>query len=115
MSAKTILTTVGDHVDGSVLRAARLADRAMGDEQARMRDVEPTCGAQTLAIMHDGAEVSTIEDIATDSALHPLQEAFIRQIVRSENGTQCRYLVIAPGTASRYGAPVQAQSTPVSK
>ena len=34
----------------------------------------------------------------------------IRQIVRGEQGTQRRYLVIAPGTASQYSAPVQVQS-----
>ena len=39
----------------------------------------------------------------------------IRQIVRGEGNTQRRYLVIAPGTASQYGAPVQVQSAPASK
>ena len=39
----------------------------------------------------------------------------IRQIVRGEMGAQRRYLVIAPGTASQYGAPVQVQTSPVSK
>jgi YVTN family beta-propeller protein len=39
----------------------------------------------------------------------------IRQIVRGETGSQRRYLVIAPGTTSQYGAPVQVQTAPVSK
>jgi hypothetical protein len=39
----------------------------------------------------------------------------IRQIVRGEEKTQRRYLVIAPGTASQYSAPVQVQSAPASK
>ena len=39
----------------------------------------------------------------------------IRQIVRGEGNTQRRYLVIAPGTASQYGAPVQVQSASASK
>jgi xanthine dehydrogenase YagT iron-sulfur-binding subunit len=30
-----------------------------------------------LAVMQDGARVTTIEGIATDGALHPLQQAFI--------------------------------------
>jgi len=34
----------------------------------------------------------------------------IRQIVEGEGETPRRYLVIAPGTASRYGAPVQVQA-----
>jgi xanthine dehydrogenase YagT iron-sulfur-binding subunit len=31
----------------------------------------------TLAVMKDGAEITTIEGLATDGALHPLQQAFI--------------------------------------
>jgi len=42
--------------------------------------------------------------------LEPLAAFPIRQIVRGEQGTQRRYLVIAPGTASQYSAPVQVQS-----
>src|SRR5262245_42852800 len=31
----------------------------------------------TLAVMHDGAEILTIEGLAVDGALHPLQAAFV--------------------------------------
>src|ERR1051326_7970075 len=31
----------------------------------------------TLAVMKDGADVTTIEGLAKDGALHPLQQAFI--------------------------------------
>jgi xanthine dehydrogenase YagT iron-sulfur-binding subunit len=31
----------------------------------------------TLAVMKDGAKVTTVEGLATDGALHPLQQAFI--------------------------------------
>src|SRR5947208_8030338 len=31
----------------------------------------------TLAVMKDGAEVTTIEGLASEGALHPLQQAFI--------------------------------------
>jgi carbon-monoxide dehydrogenase small subunit len=39
-----------------------------------------------LAVQADGAEVTTIEGMARDGALHPLQEAFTEQ-----HGLQCGY------------------------
>jgi xanthine dehydrogenase YagT iron-sulfur-binding subunit len=40
----------------------------------------------TLAVMNDGAEVTTIEGLAHDGALHPLQQAFI-----DHDAFQCGY------------------------
>lgn len=40
----------------------------------------------TLAVQADGAEVTTIEGLATDGNLHPLQEAFW-----NNHGLQCGY------------------------
>jgi xanthine dehydrogenase YagT iron-sulfur-binding subunit len=40
----------------------------------------------TLAIMKSGAKVTTIEGLAADGALHPLQQAFI-----DEDAFQCGY------------------------
>ncbi len=39
-----------------------------------------------LAIMHDGAEVTTVEGLAEGEALHPLQEAFVEH-----DAFQCGY------------------------
>ena len=40
----------------------------------------------TLAVMKDGAEITTIEGLAADGRLHPLQQAFI-----AHDGFQCGY------------------------
>ncbi|WP_260159510.1 2Fe-2S iron-sulfur cluster-binding protein [Sphingomonas sp. BK345] len=40
----------------------------------------------SLAIMHDGDEVTTVEGLGSASALHPLQRAFIKH-----DGFQCGY------------------------
>src|ERR1700681_2513081 len=40
----------------------------------------------TLAVMKDGADITTIEGLATDGVLHPLQQAFI-----DHDAFQCGY------------------------
>src|SRR5688572_19840841 len=40
----------------------------------------------SLAVMHDGDEIATIEGLGTPEALHPLQQAFVEH-----DGYQCGY------------------------
>jgi xanthine dehydrogenase YagT iron-sulfur-binding subunit len=40
----------------------------------------------TLAVMHDGAEITTVEGLEQNGRLHPIQQAFI-----DEDGLQCGY------------------------
>ena len=51
----------------------------------------------TLAVMKDGAKVTTVEGLATDGKLHPLQQAFI-----DHDAFQCGYCTpgrFAPASA----------------
>ncbi|WP_423066102.1 aldehyde dehydrogenase iron-sulfur subunit PaoA [Devosia sp. CN2-171] len=40
----------------------------------------------TLAVMHEGAEVTTVEGLGTPASLHPMQQAFV-----DHDGFQCGY------------------------
>jgi carbon-monoxide dehydrogenase small subunit len=51
-----------------------------------MMDGKSVKACTVLAVQADGAEVVTIEGLATDGQLHPLQEAF-----RNNHGLQCGY------------------------
>jgi carbon-monoxide dehydrogenase small subunit len=51
-----------------------------------MMDGKSVKACTVLAVQADGAEVTTIEGLATDGQLHPLQEAF-----RNNHGLQCGY------------------------
>src|SRR3954451_21756322 len=46
----------------------------------------PINSCMTLAVMKDGAEITTIEGLAKDGTLHPLQQAFI-----DHDAFQCGY------------------------
>jgi aerobic-type carbon monoxide dehydrogenase small subunit (CoxS/CutS family) len=49
-------------------------------------DGESVKSCTMLAVQADGREVTTIEGLATDGVLHPMQEAF-----RQHHGLQCGY------------------------
>jgi 2-furoyl-CoA dehydrogenase 2Fe-2S iron sulfur subunit len=58
-----------------------------------------------LAVQADGATVETVEGLATDEALDPLQQAFI-----AEHGLQCGFctpgILMAVSAARRQGLPL---------
>ena len=54
----------------------------------------------TLAIMKDGADITTIEGFATDGRLHALQQAFI-----AHDGFQCGYCTPSDAPSSRTDRP----------
>jgi YVTN family beta-propeller protein len=67
-----------------------------------------------LALSNDASGTGGLEPLQgfmTNPAGSAIVNAIgpIRQVVRGENKLQRRYLVIAPGTAEEYGAPVQVQ------
>ena len=49
-------------------------------------DGEPVCSCLMLAVEAEGQEVTTVEGLATDNALHPVQRAFI-----DNGGLQCGF------------------------
>ena len=49
-------------------------------------DDEPVKSCTMLAVQADGHEITTVEGLATASALHPVQEAF-----KDEHGLQCGF------------------------
>ena len=51
-----------------------------------MIDDEPVCSCLTLALEAQGKKITTIEGIAKDGKLHPVQEAFI-----DEDASMCGY------------------------
>jgi xanthine dehydrogenase YagT iron-sulfur-binding subunit len=55
-------------------------------ERTILLDGQRVVSCLTLAVMHDGAEVTTIEGLAKGEELHPLQAAFIEH-----DGFQCGY------------------------
>ena len=46
----------------------------------------PINACLTLAVMHDGAEITTVEGLAHDGSLHPVQQSFI-----DHDAFQCGY------------------------
>jgi len=80
----TLLDAVRDHLD--LTGTKKGCDHGQCGACTVLVDGRRINSCLTLAVMKDGAEVITIEGLAKDGALHPLQQAFI-----DHDAFQCGY------------------------
>jgi xanthine dehydrogenase YagT iron-sulfur-binding subunit len=80
----TLLDALRDHLD--LTGTKKGCDHGQCGACTVLVDGRRVNSCLTLAVMKDGAEVTTIEGLATDGALHPLQQAFI-----DHDAFQCGY------------------------
>jgi xanthine dehydrogenase YagT iron-sulfur-binding subunit len=71
----TLLDALRDHLD--LTGTKKGCDHGQCGACTVLVDGRRINSCLTLAIMKEGAKVTTIEGLATDGALHPLQQAFI--------------------------------------
>ena len=80
----TLLDALRDHLD--LTGTKKGCDHGQCGACTVLVDGRRINSCLTLAVMKDGAKVTTIEGLATDGALHPLQQAFI-----DHDAFQCGY------------------------
>ena len=80
----TLLDALRDHLD--LTGTKKGCDHGQCGACTVLVDGRRINSCLTLAVMKDGAEVTTIEGLATNGALHPLQQAFI-----DHDAFQCGY------------------------
>jgi xanthine dehydrogenase YagT iron-sulfur-binding subunit len=80
----TLLDALRDHLD--LTGTKKGCDHGQCGACTVLVDGRRVNSCLTLAVMKEGAEVTTIEGLATDGALHPLQQAFI-----DRDAFQCGY------------------------
>jgi xanthine dehydrogenase YagT iron-sulfur-binding subunit len=80
----TLLDALRDHLD--LTGTKKGCDHGQCGACTVLVDGRRINSCLTLAVMKDGAEVITIEGLAKDGALHPLQQAFIEH-----DAFQCGY------------------------
>jgi xanthine dehydrogenase YagT iron-sulfur-binding subunit len=80
----TLLDALRDHLD--LTGAKKGCDHGQCGACTVLVNGRRVVSCLTLAVMQDGASVITIEGLATDGALHPLQQAFI-----DHDAFQCGY------------------------
>jgi xanthine dehydrogenase YagT iron-sulfur-binding subunit len=80
----TLLDALRDHLD--LTGTKKGCDHGQCGACTVLVDGRRVVSCLTLAVMKDGAEVTTIEGLAKNGALHPLQQAFI-----DHDAFQCGY------------------------
>jgi xanthine dehydrogenase YagT iron-sulfur-binding subunit len=80
----TLLDTLREHLD--LTGTKKGCDQGQCGACTVLLDGRRVLSCLTLAVMKDGATVTTIEGLATDGTLHPLQQAFI-----DHDAFQCGY------------------------
>ena len=80
----TLLDALRDHLD--LTGTKKGCDHGQCGACTVLVDGRRINSCLTLAVMKDGANVATIEGLATEAALHPLQQAFI-----DHDAFQCGY------------------------
>jgi xanthine dehydrogenase YagT iron-sulfur-binding subunit len=80
----TLLDVLRDHLD--LTGTKKGCDHGQCGACTVLVDRRRINSCLTLAVMQDGAHVTTIEGLATNDALHPLQQAFI-----DHDAFQCGY------------------------
>ena len=80
----TLLDALRDHLD--LTGTKKGCDHGQCGACTVLVDGRRIVSCLTLAVMRDGTSVTTIEGLATDGALHPLQQAFI-----DHDAFQCGY------------------------
>ena len=80
----TLLDALRDHLD--LTGTKKGCDHGQCGACTVLVDGRRVNSCLTLAVMKDGADITTIEGLARDGALHPLQQAFI-----DEDAFQCGY------------------------
>jgi xanthine dehydrogenase YagT iron-sulfur-binding subunit len=83
-SRMTLLDALRDHLD--LVGTKKGCDQGACGACTVLVDGKRVLSCLTLAAQCDGREVTTIEGLAQDGQLHPVQEAFIRH-----DGFQCGY------------------------
>jgi xanthine dehydrogenase YagT iron-sulfur-binding subunit len=80
----TLLDALRDHLD--LTGTKKGCDHGQCGACTVLIDGRRVLSCLTLAVMKDGAKITTIEGLATDGVLHPLQQAFIEH-----DAFQCGY------------------------